>query len=597
MVNARRASGVADGDGAGSPRHAAPEDAAHVSGAVVHGAPEDAAPGADRRRGGAVPACPGHPSTRRFVFRRSIGWTLLAAVLPGLGLWPTRARRLGVVLATACLALGLAVALLAFTNLGSLASVAVRPSVLRLLGIGIAVLGVVSVVLITATQLATRPHPASGLQRGLGALLVGLLCFLVSAPLFVMAGYSRNQASFVDNVFKDTGLRSQTRPDLGGQRDPWSSKERVNILLLGADNTAYRDAHNAAEGIRTDTVMLASIDTATGNMALVQLPRNMEAFTFPAGSPLAKAYPQGYWDGVDNENPEYELNSVWRNVPEQNPKLFTDTDYPNADAVKIAVEGITGLKPDYFAMLSIDGLIELIDAIGGVTVNVNERLPIAQTAEQAAAGVAPKGGYLEVGPNQHLTGYKAMWYARSRSQSKDPDRMARQGCVVKAIVDQANPQTVLTRYEAIANAGKNALVTDMPQDMAPAMMELAVRMKDARVQRVLFGYPNTNYADGTQFEPWDPDEKKMHELIQAGITKSMRQPASNQPSSGQPASSAAPAPSDSATSSAPASTAPTAASSTHAASSSASASPSLARAEADLSDACAFHPVAAETPR
>ena len=60
--------------------------------------------------------------------------------------------------------------------------------------------------------------------------------------------------------------------------------------------------------------------------------------------------------------------------------------------------------------MNIDGLFGLIDAMGGVTVNVNGRIPMAGNSE----GKTPTG-WLEPGPDQHLDAYQAMWYARSRS--------------------------------------------------------------------------------------------------------------------------------------------------------------------------------------
>ena len=52
--------------------------------------------------------------------------------------------------------------------------------------------------------------------------------------------------------------------------DPWAGTPRVNVLLLGGDAGPDR------RGLRTDTVILASIDTATGNAVLFSLPRNLE---------------------------------------------------------------------------------------------------------------------------------------------------------------------------------------------------------------------------------------------------------------------------------------------------------------------------------
>ncbi|MGV7603098.1 LCP family protein, partial [Mycobacterium kansasii] len=81
---------------------------------------------------------------------------------------------------------------------------------------------------------------------------------------------------------------------------------------------------------------------------------------------------------------------------------------------------------------------------------------------------------LEIGANQHLDGYHAMWYARSRSASTDYDRMGRQSCLIKAVLDQTSPQTVLTRFESIADASGQMVVSDIPQGMLPAFVDLAI---------------------------------------------------------------------------------------------------------------------------
>ncbi|GAB2490822.1 hypothetical protein GCM10027030_26210 [Luteococcus sediminum] len=520
---------------------------------------------------------------REHSLRASLFWTTAGAILPGLGLWPTKARRAGQFVLLLFLAAVLAVVAVGVVDLSWLLSAVVRPRALRLLGVGSLGVGIVLATMITWTHLLTRPRTPAVMQRLVGSTLVGLLTFVVTAPLIVGASHARSQAFLVNGVFK-VGTRSITRPDLGGG-DVWKNKARLNVLLLGADSTADRDRLDPEAGVRTDTVMLASIDTATGDMALVQLPRNMSTFTFPAASSLAKAYPDGYWDGQSRENPEYELNSVYKNVPATHPDLFTGTDYPGADALKIAVEGITGLKPDYFVMLSIDGLTELIDAMGGVDLNVNTRIPVGGNNDGKAAT-----GWIEPGPHRHLNGYYAMWYARSRQNVTDSDRMARQGCVVKAVIEQANPQNILTRYEAIAQASTNAFVTDIPQDVAPAMVDLALRMKDGQRQRVLFAYPRTKYLDGSPFEPWDPDQAKMQQLVQQGIEKSTArasatpQPAQETGPAGQPTAPANPGTN-------PAATAPENPTPDEATPSSSS---SARAAEVSLDDACAYDPSAVE---
>ena len=100
----------------------------------------------------------------------------------------------------------------------------------------------------------------------------------------------------------------------------------------------------------------------------------------------------------------------------------------------------------YFALVNIDGLQQLIDAMGGVKLNVNRKLPIGGDHQ---TGARPHG-WLKPGPDQLLDGYNAMWYARSRFDSDDYARMARQSCLVNAVIKQANPTTLLTSYEGIA---------------------------------------------------------------------------------------------------------------------------------------------------
>ena len=70
--------------------------------------------------------------------------------------------------------------------------------------------------------------------------------------------------------------------------------------------------------------------------------------------------------------------------------------YPGAEALKQGVEGITGLHMHYFALVNIDGLQQLIDAMGGVKLNVNRKLPIGGDHQ---TGARPHG-WLKPGPDQ-----------------------------------------------------------------------------------------------------------------------------------------------------------------------------------------------------
>lgn len=352
----------------------------------------------------------------------------------------------------------------------------------------------------------------SARQRTLGAVVVGLLTFIVSAPLAVASAYSFETARLSSDLFgSENDSQSQTRPTLE-KSDPWADKDRVNILLLGGDSGAGRETDL---GVRTDTMMMASIDTKTGATLLIQLPRNLQNPIFAPDSPLADVFPYGFDDGSDAY-----LSSVWQDAPAMYPELFQDTDYPGADALKWAYEGVTGQKIDYFVLVNIDGLTNLVDAMGGVTVNVN--FPIAKGGSSADkdCGVL---GYIPEGPSQHLNGGDAMWYARSRCNSPGADygRMQRQSCLVKAVIDQADPATMLTRYEDIAQAASDMISTDIPQEHLSAMVDLAGRVQSGHVvNRISF----TDPGDGSSwYSSAYPDFDRIKQTVSDAITATQEQ--------------------------------------------------------------------------
>jgi hypothetical protein len=90
-------------------------------------------------------------------------------------------------------------------------------------------------------------------------------------------------------------------------------------------------------------------------------------------------------------------------------------------------------------------------------------------------------GYVEAGKNRHLDGREALWFARSRSDSSDYDRIVRQKCVMRAMLDQLDPITVLTKFNKIAAAGREVVATDIPTSEIGTMMDLALKAKQLPV--------------------------------------------------------------------------------------------------------------------
>jgi LCP family protein required for cell wall assembly len=417
-----------------------------------------------------------------------MGVTVLGAAVPGAGYLWTGRRRLGyAVMAPALAAFGLL--LFHVRDLDAIVSFAVDPVRLRTAAVLIATILLLWVVTVVTTYVMVRPPDARGWRGVVGATFVGALCLAVAIPAALGARYAVVQADLVTTVFEDNV--SATAPRIVNVADPWAGRERVNVLLLGGDGGVGRS------GLRTDTVMLLSIDTDTGDTVLFSLPRNMMNAQFPRNSRLRELYPDGFRGGGDPAN--WMLNAVYGQVPALHPGVLGESDNEGADAVKQAVSGSLGVPVDYYVLVNLQGFKTIVDAMGGVTVNINEPIPIQGSTDR---GIPPVG-YLQPGRNQRLDGYEALWYARGRYGSDDYDRMLRQRCMVYALIDEAQPLRLLRRYEALASAGKEIMRTDVPSDLLPALVDLGMKVKDARVRSLPF-------VSSDKFYPGDPDFDWLH---------------------------------------------------------------------------------------
>jgi polyisoprenyl-teichoic acid--peptidoglycan teichoic acid transferase len=243
---------------------------------------------------------------------------------------------------------------------------------------------------------------------------------------------------------------------------------RLNVLLLGGDGG------NNREGIRTDSITLASIDVGTGKTVLFSLPRNMQFVQFPPGSPMAERYPNGF--------PDF-FFSIYTYAADH-PELYPKSKNPGARAVMEAVAQTLGLDVHYYALVNLEGFREVINALGGITLRVERRLPIGGGV--SLTGVPqPIVGYIEPGL-QKLNGYKALWYARSRHGSDDYERMARQRCVMGAILREANPMTILTHYQELAKSTKHVLTTNLTTGALKLLVDIAPKARNADQTSVQF---------------------------------------------------------------------------------------------------------------
>ncbi|TFD84352.1 LytR family transcriptional regulator [Cryobacterium psychrotolerans] len=285
---------------------------------------------------------------------------------------------------------------------------------------------------------------------------------------------------------------------------------RYNILLLGGDAGPGRD------GLRPDSISVVSIDAKTGQATMIGLPRDLENVPFPADSPLADIYPEGYGaiDGCDVS--ACMLNSIYTEMELKRPELYPDAaaqaSSPGIEAMRDAAQGVTGLSIQYYVLIDMQGFTDLIDALGGVDINVKERLPIG--GDEQFNNV---DGWVEAG-QQHMDGYTALWYGRARHGTSDYDRMARQRVLQEAILKQFNPANVLTKFQAVATAGAQVVKTDVPQGMLGYFVDLASKTKKQPINSV-------ELVPENDVNPEDPD----YDYIRSLIDKALAPPASPTP--------------------------------------------------------------------
>ena len=330
---------------------------------------------------------------------------------------------------------------------------------------------------------------------------IAALTTLVMVGLSGSAAYGAYLATTASGFLSSVFVAGPSEPPVDG---------RYNILLLGGDAGPDR------EGLRPDSIRVMSIDAETGQAVSIGLPRNMEGVPFPDDSPLKAVYPEGYGsiDGCDVD--VCLLNSIYTEVELKSPEMYPDAvasgSEPGIEAMRDAAEGITGLEIQYYVLIDMYGFQQLIDALGGVTINVPEDIPIhADETFTTVAEWIPAG-------EQHLDGNHALWYARSRHGTSDYDRMARQLQIQEAVLAQFNPANVLTKFQEIAAAGSQVVKTDVPQGMLGYFVDLARKTKELPVIAV-------ELVPENGVEPEDPDYEYIRQLVQQAVAPPTEEPA------------------------------------------------------------------------
>ncbi|GLI26106.1 hypothetical protein ARHIZOSPH14_03480 [Agromyces rhizosphaerae] len=431
------------------------------------------------------------PSSRPLMTRR--GWWLvgLNVLVPGSAQVLAGNRRLGRFGLGATLALWtLAVVAVVAWWLWPTVVYTLASNSLALWGIAavLAFYAVVWVVLTLDTLRLVRLVKTAPLARPAIAVL-GLAVMVGLSGTAAYGAYVATSASgFLSSVF----VAGPPEPPIDG---------KYNFLLLGGDAGPDRD------GLRPDSISVVSVDAETGQAVTIGLPRDLQYAPFSEGSPMAAAYPDGYGaNGCDVD--VCQLNSIYTEVelksPEMYPNAVAEGSEPGIEAMRDVAEGITGLPIQYYVLIDMQGFSDLVDALGGVTIDVPQDIPIhADETFTTVLEWIPAG-------EQHLDGNHALWYARSRHGTSDYDRMLRQRQIQEAVLRQFTPANVLTKFQDVAAAGSQVVKTDVPQSMLGYFVDLATKTQELPIV-------DLEMVPASGIEPEDPDYEYIRQLVDEAV--------------------------------------------------------------------------------
>ncbi|HET7829125.1 MAG TPA: LCP family protein, partial [Candidatus Limnocylindrales bacterium] len=195
---------------------------------------------------------------------------------------------------------------------------------------------------------------------------------------------------------------------------PWDGKERLNVLLVGADTRPGDATFN------TDTLIVVSVDPVSKQVAMFQVPRDMVDVPVPSNA-------RGLWGSTYGGK----INS-WLTQNRNRSDLWPGKN-PTArgfNALKSILGELYGLDIRYYIKVDFQGFRKVVDTLGGVQVNV--QMPVYES--QYPAGGQLRRVYIAAGP-QHMTGAQALIYARSRHRAAggDFDRGRRQQRVLLSL--------------------------------------------------------------------------------------------------------------------------------------------------------------------
>jgi polyisoprenyl-teichoic acid--peptidoglycan teichoic acid transferase len=209
-----------------------------------------------------------------------------------------------------------------------------------------------------------------------------------------------------------------------------SFANRVNILLLGIDQREQE----AGLPTRTDTMILLTIDPASKSMGMLTIPRDLWVPIPGLGRPVE--------DRINSAN----LLGDLEKYPGGGPALAKKT-----------VQYNLGVPVNYYVRLDFKGFEKIVDALGGVTINVPQAIQDDEYPDDnyGVMSISFPAGV------QHMDGETALRYVRTRHADSDFGRGRRQILFLMAMRDQALKLNILPKLPTLISQMRDSVKTDL----------------------------------------------------------------------------------------------------------------------------------------
>ncbi|MDB5075166.1 MAG: msrR [Chloroflexi bacterium] len=248
---------------------------------------------------------------------------------------------------------------------------------------------------------------------------------------------------------------------------PWNSSDAINILALGEDQRYL------GQKTHSDTIIVISINPSSGKVRLVSIPRDL-AVSVPGYGERSKINEGNYLGG-----PRYEAYTI---------------------------EHALGIPINYYLVLRFQSFKQVIDAMGGVNINVDQKINDLTYPALQGNGYAP----LVLNPGlQHMDGATALAYMRERHAyiTQDDARVQHQQQLIAALKSQALSVSTLFRLPSVFSSLRDAFQTNLPANMLPVVfLDMA---RSGAMDHVYFNQTNgmvvncIGYDNGADLCPTD----------------------------------------------------------------------------------------------